>query len=519
MNTTTTLPAQAANPPQAAGPRIRLVLDSLRARVLALVAGFGLLTALALSLVMFHSVKHYYVNTQYSQGGEFLERVLRDSPDIWSLYEANKKNFSERLARYTLYTPSSGLYLLDNEGRVLASSGEGKIFWSSYRVNVQAVAETMRRDPDEPVYGQDPDTVDGKCIVTARPVMVGTEQTGWLYMVVRSADLGSNTPAMLKSYAIRTAIKVGLLTLAIGVVLTMLMLAVLTKPLMALTKIVEQVKAKGFQTGFPMDLCGQLSSHAARQDEVGKLSRSFNEMLERLRQEMQRVTQADGQRREMVASVSHDLRTPLTALIGQLETVRLKRATMTHEDQAQFIDRALMNAQHLKRLTDALAELARLDNPEFRAQTEPMMLCELADDVVQRYASRAEEAGVTLNIEYLDHIPQANIDAQLIERALSNLLDNALRVTPASGSVTVQVAFNANSGYRVIVKDSGPGLPESEQTKVFERFYQSSAHRETRGSSGLGLAIVKRVAELHGGRAGVESELGKGAAFYLTLPA
>jgi signal transduction histidine kinase len=494
-------------------------LISMRARVLALVAGFGLLTAVALAAVMFQSVKHYYVNTQFTQGGEFLERIIADAPDLWSMYENNKKNFSEKLQRYTLYTPKSGLYLLDNEGRILASSVEGKLFWSDYKVPIASVNESLRRDPNEPIYLNDPETVDGKCIVNARPVLIGGEQRGWLYMVVRSADLGTQTPELLKSYAIRTAVKVGLLTLAVGVVLTMLMLAVLTKPLLALTRIVEDVKQKGFQNGFQVNLCGQLTPHAQRQDEVGQLSRSFGEMFVRLREEMERVTHADGQRREMVASVSHDLRTPLTALIGQLETVRLKRETMSQADQATFVDRALMNAQHLKRLTDALAELARLDNPEFKAQTEPMRLCELADDVVQRYEARAEASSVALGIEFPKPIPQANIDAQLIERALSNLLDNALRVTPAGGDIKVIVEHDNYQGFKLTVKDSGPGLAFSEQTKVFERFYQSSAHRETRGSSGLGLAIVKRVAELHGGRAGVTSEPGKGAAFYLLFPA
>jgi signal transduction histidine kinase len=492
-----------------------LGLDSLRARVLVLVASFGLLTALALSLVMFHSVRSYYINTQFSQGGEFLERILADAPDLWSLYEADKQQFSERLQRYTLYTPSSGLFLIDTEGNVMASSTQGRIFGGAKPIDIESVSQSLKRDPTEPAWGDDPERVDTKCIVNARPVMQGAEQRGWLYMVVNSADIQRHTPEMLKSYAVRTAVKVGLLTLAIGVVLTMLMLAVLTKPLIALTRIVDQVK----QSGFQRDLCGQLFPHVARQDEVGRLSRSFSDMFERLRLEMQRVTQADVQRREMVASVSHDLRTPLTALIGQLETVRIKKATLSSDEQSQFIDRALLNAQHLKRLTDALAELARLDNPEFRAQTEPLALCELADDVVQRYESRATNAGVRLSIVFPDRMPLARIDAQLIERALSNLLDNALRVTPTGGEVVVEVAYSERQGYRVTVRDSGPGLPASELEKVFDRFYQSSAHRETRGSSGLGLAIVKRVAELHGGRAFVESEPGKGAAFALTFPA
>src|SRR5690606_34200367 len=105
----------------------------------------------------------------------------------------------------------------------------------------------------------------------------------------------------------------------------------------------------------------------------------------------------------------------------------------------------------------------------------------------------------------------------LIERALANLLDNALRVTPPGGRVLVR-ALRGGGGIRLEVADSGPGVLPEDQPRVFERFYQSSRHREQRGSSGLGLAIVKRVAELHGGQAGLRSEPGHGSTFFIELP-
>jgi signal transduction histidine kinase len=488
-------------------------LNSVRTRVLCLVAGFGLLTAAALAMVMHQSVRSYYVNLIYNQSGDFLERILESTPDLWQLYESDKLGFSERLQRYTLYATNIGLYLLDNEGHVLATAGEGKIFWSNYRVDLARVGSSWAIDPGMPIWGDDPDNRGESRIVTARPVKVGGQPRGWLYVVARSTDIGAQMPELLRSYAIRTAVKVALLVLAVGVLLTMAMVAVLTRPLTSLTRVVEQVKNSGFQ----QELSEPLFPYGGRNDEVGRLSRTFRDMFARLKLEMQRVTQTDARRREMVASVSHDLRTPLTALIGQLETVRMKRDTMSAADQQQFVERALLNAQHLKRLTDALAELAKLENPEFSTQREPIAIGELADDVVQRYIARAQDLGVTLTIDYPDGLPLASVDAGLIERALSNLLDNAIRVTPAGGQVRVRVV-REGAGVKLEVADTGPGVAAEDQPRVFDRFFQTSQHRELRGSSGLGLAIVKRVAELHGGEVGLTSEPGRGATFYLSLP-
>jgi signal transduction histidine kinase len=140
-----------------------------------------------------------------------------------------------------------------------------------------------------------------------------------------------------------------------------------------------------------------------------------------------------------------------------------------------------------------------------------------ADDVVQRFLARAQAAGVMLEIDYPDELPLARLDAALVERALTNLLDNALRVTPAQGRVLVRVRF-VRGEVRIEVIDTGPGVAPEDQPRVFERFYQASRARDQRGASGLGLAIVKRVAELHGGRAGLHSEPGRGSTFFIELP-
>ncbi len=488
-------------------------MKSLRARVLLLVVGFGLVMAALLAIIMHASVRQYYSDWMYAKNAGFAQRILEAHPDLWRDYAANPGGFGATLRQYTLYSPNTGLYLLDLEGRVLATAGDRQPFWTTYRVDLGPVAETMQGDPARPIVADDPDAEGETSLVAARQVLHEGRPRGWLYVVARQSDLGTAMPALLKSYAIRAASTAGLMTIAIGVLLTIAMISLLTRPLTALTRATEQIR----NSGFADELCFGFFPDADRDDEIGRLSRTFREAFDRLRQETERVRTIDTHRREMVASVSHDLRTPLTALIGQIETIRMKGDSLPAGAQAHLLDRALHNAQHLKRLTDALAELARLDSPEFRAQPEPIALGELADDVVQRFVASAQAAGIALDIEYPDGLPLTRADAALIERALSNLLDNALRVTPGGGRVTVRALRDAG-GIRLEVADTGPGVAAEDQPRVFERFYQTSRHRETRGSSGLGLAIVKRVAELHGGSVGLRSEPGRGSTFFIELP-
>lgn len=488
-------------------------MKSLRARVLMLVAGAGLLTAIVLATVMHMSVRSYYTDVVYTQSMAFIDRVIEMHPDLWDIYQRDPGDFSRKLAAYTVFSPNTGMYLLDPSGRVLATSGDDRTHWNGWRVDLEPIRIALSRDPSVPIFAEDPDEAGKGCLVAARLLKQGDRELGWVYVVARSADIGTQTPELLKSYAIQTAVKVALLTLAIGVALTVAMIALLTRPLTALTRVAERVRSGGFSA----PLCETEFPFRDRDDEVGQLSRTFRDTLERLKFEMDRVTQTDTHRREMVANVSHDLRTPLTALIGQLETIRMKGEELDRESRERFIEAAMNNAHHLRRLTDALNELAKLDNPELRIEREPIALGELADDLAQRYGTRAEAAGVSLSVTYPDALPLARVDAGLIERALGNLLDNAIRVTPAGGTIALRIVPEQDE-LRVEVADTGPGVPREDQERVFQRFYQGSKHREQRGSSGLGLAIVKRVAELHGGRVGLDSAPSHGSTFWMLLP-
>jgi predicted ATPase/signal transduction histidine kinase len=223
-------------------------------------------------------------------------------------------------------------------------------------------------------------------------------------------------------------------------------------------------------------------------------------------------------RRELIANVSHDLRSPLASLRGYLETVLLKERTLSDADRRAYLEIALRDAQQMQSLIDELFELARLDFDGYRIEAEPVQLGELARDVAQKLGLEAERRRVRLDLDVDAGLGLAHADVGLIERALTNLLDNAFAHTPGGGRVELSVR---GQGAQLLlrVSDSGSGIAPQDLPHIFERFYRADPSRR-RGASGagLGLAIVKRIVELHGGQIHVDSAVGQGTRLGFTLP-
>jgi PAS domain S-box-containing protein len=224
-------------------------------------------------------------------------------------------------------------------------------------------------------------------------------------------------------------------------------------------------------------------------------------------------------RRDLIANVSHDLRTPLAALHGYLETLLVKGAELSPGQRAGYLETAVRQSERLGLLIGELFELVKLDFRGFEIRPEPVQLGELAQDVLQKFRLLADSKGVALRAEIGPGLPSVHADIGLMERVLENLIDNALRHTPPGGAVRVAVAPSGER-VRVRVADTGSGIPAAEIPRIFERFYRVDRSRARgTGGAGLGLAIVKRIMDLHAAKVEVESTPPGGAAFFFDLPA
>jgi signal transduction histidine kinase len=257
-----------------------------------------------------------------------------------------------------------------------------------------------------------------------------------------------------------------------------------------------------------------------RHNEVMLLGAAVAALRQRIDEQFHQLQEADQLRRDLVSGISHDLRTPLAILRGNLETLLIKGEVFDADRRAQCVRTAMRQSERLRQRIVELFELSRLDAGQVAPRREPFCLAELLQDVVQGYQPKARELGVLVALAENSHRRAPVLaDIALIERVLQNLVDNAMRFTPAGGSVTLAVLAD-RSHYRVSVSDTGRGIAAEHLPYIFERYWRCGDEDELlQGtSSGLGLAIVKRILDIHGSVVAVRSELARGTRFEFDLP-
>jgi signal transduction histidine kinase len=223
-------------------------------------------------------------------------------------------------------------------------------------------------------------------------------------------------------------------------------------------------------------------------------------------------------RKEFVANVSHELRTPLTVIKGFVETL-LDGAWRDQNKSPEYLGTILRHADQLTNLVSDLLELSKLESQGLPARHTAVDLGQVVQRAYDLLLQATERKKQSMKLDVSPRLPQVRGNADYIERAVANLIDNASKYTPESGHITVRA--HGNGHFAVVeVADDGIGIPKDDIPRIFERFYRVDRSRSREmGGTGLGLSIVKHVAQVHGGTIEVESTPGKGSVFRLRLPA
>jgi signal transduction histidine kinase len=403
--------------------------------------------------------------------------------------------------------PMVEIYLLDASGKILAYflDPAEKIVRGS--IDVTPIKGFVQSAGRRLALGEDPRSASRSRPFSAAPLRMGPEQ-GYVYIILGGERYDASLRMIRDSYYLRAGIVAFFLALAVTAVAGLSLFFLLTRRLKSLS---EAVRA--FEKG---DLARRVSARG--RDELGALGRSFNEMASTIAADVEKIRLAERMRRDLIGNISHDLRSPLASIQGYLETMVLKDAQLSAEERRAFLQVSLRNAASLQRLVEELFELAQLDARQVTLRAEPMQIAELAQDVALKLAPAARAAGVSLGLEPAGDLPLVTGDVGLIERVLTNLMENALRFTPAGGSVRAHLDGSARS-VRVTVADTGEGISPEDLPHIFERFYRADKSRDrAKGGAGLGLAIARQIVEMHGSSLEVQSRPGEGARFSFALP-
>lgn len=233
--------------------------------------------------------------------------------------------------------------------------------------------------------------------------------------------------------------------------------------------------------------------------------------------DMTRARQLEQMRTQFVSNVTHELRTPLTSIRGFAETL-LEGALEEPETARHFVEIMKCESDHLGALIDDLLDLSRIESGKFRMRREHLLLQELIPEIIARMAPRAAQKEIQLTVDAAPDLPYVEGDSARLTQVLVNLVDNAIKYTPAGGRVAVS-AVPEQRGVCLKVSDTGVGIPPADQARIFERFYRvDKARARASGGTGLGLSIVKHIVEAHGGTIAVQSEVGRGTTFTVRLP-
>jgi signal transduction histidine kinase len=411
-------------------------------------------------------------------------------------------------SKLMLVNPSVEVYLLDTEGKIVGSAApEGRIHRE--RVDLAPIQRLLKGDA-LPILGDDPRSIDARKVFSAAPLKVDGKPAGYLYVVL----LGEEHDRLAERGATSAALNTALLSIGLVALLCLIAgltaFALITRPLRRLTDSVGQFDIDGVPATPPPASVENTGNH----DEIAILDATFRQMQARLSEQWSSLTRQDQERRELVANISHDLRTPLASLHGYLETLSLKDATLSPADRRRYLGIALDQSRKVGGLAQSLLELVRLEHGFVQPVLERFSLTDLVQDIFQKFELTAEARQVELKASFAANVAAACADLGLVERVLTNLFDNALRHTPQGGEIELSLRPQGQF-VEVTISDTGPGIAAELREGLFLRPFNIGGARR---DGGLGLRIVHRILQLHGLDIQLIDVPGRGATFRFTLP-
>jgi len=423
-----------------------------------------------------------------------------------------KDGFSKDTINSTIHymmvlNPMVEIYLVDETGLIRAFFTHTEENLKRNLISLEPLEVFISTEGKEPVVGDDPRSDKLSKPFSAAPIKIGAN-TGYVYVVLRGQNYEQSLAMVSGSYYIRS----GIITFFIAIVVTLIagfsLFFYETRRLRRLSSAVQAFDEGHYDY--------RIAVKGA--DEVTTLGLAFNKMADSIEKGVEQLHLAEQKRSDLIANISHDLRSPITSIRGHLETILLKGLKVSDTEAQKFLKISIKSVSSLQKLVDELFDLAKLEAGQTKLHKEDFILAELIQDVVLKHQPIAQKAGVTITVNNPEQAFIFNGDIEMIERVLSNILENALAHTPSDGEI--KLAFEKTDTWITIkVADTGTGIEPADLPHLFERFYRADKSRSQEiPGTGLGLAIVKEIVTLHKGLIQAESPAEGGALFIIELP-
>lgn len=407
--------------------------------------------------------------------------------------------------------PSIEVYLLDLNGKIISFYPSDSDLQVDY-IDLKLVNEFIRTGGKEFVIGIDPKNPQAEKVFSAAPSYENGELMGYVYVILASEEFISTMQFLFDSYILRIGLRSMSITLAAAVIITLIALGFIMSNVKRITNVVSE-----FQNG---NLSARIRQK--RKDELGEIADTFNEMADKIVQNMEEMKTMDNLRRELVANVSHDLRTPLATIQGYLETILIKSDSLTEDEKKKYVQIIHSSATRLNKLVGELFELSKLEAREAKPKPEPFSFAELVQDVYQKNLILTKEKNIEFTYDLPHNIPYVYADIGMMERVLQNLIENAIKFTPEGGKILMRLD-HLNDRVKISIRDNGYGIRQKDIPHILDRYGKgrniiSAKDKPVTDGLGIGLSIVKKILEIHDSELIVESVEGKGTVFSFDIP-
>jgi len=450
------------------------------------------------------STEMYFAETSQRLNAQLAQHIVEDISPILADGSLNHEALNTLFHSVMVVNPGVEVYLLDSTGTILAfDAPPEKVKLRS--VSLAPIQEFIGSGNREVILGDNPRDEHEPKVFSAAPMYRDGVVQGYVYVILRGEEFDSVAERIFSSGILQLGIRGFGLSILAAAVVGLLALALVTGKIRRVTRTALAIKG------------GDLSQRVriTSNDEMDELGEAVNAMADTLAQHVEELKRTDTLRRELIANVSHDLRTPLASMHGYLETILMKGEDLPVEQHERYLGIIMSNTERLRKLVRELFELSRLEAKEMTPELEPFSLAELVNDLMQKFTPAAREKDVKLVARFSQEIPRVVADIGMIDRVLNNLMDNAIAHTGSGGQVCV--SLDQEDGKIVTrFEDTGVGIASDDLPFIFDRFFRARRD-EKRGGAGLGLAISKRIIEAHGERISVRSEVHRGTSFAFSL--
>ena len=422
--------------------------------------------------------------------------------------ELSKDATDEIMHHMMAINPSIEVYLLDPHGKILTYVAPyKKVKLDS--VGLAPVSQFITTENLEGcILGDDPRNPGLQKVFSAAPIIEATDTVGYVYVVLASEEHDTVAATLYSSFVQQVGVHSMAVTLLAAFGIGLVAFWLITKNL---RKIIITVKR--FQNG---EMSARIP--VKKGGEINDLAYAFNEMADTIVGNIENLKSMENLRRELVGNVSHDLRTPLAVIHGYIETLIIKRDSLTDKEKSKYLKTILESTERLKRLVNELFELSKLEAKQIEPHKEPFFINELIQDIAQKYQILARDKGIEIAAKVPTETPLVYADVGLIERVLQNLIDNAIKFTPENGRISIELNDHSQN-VEIVVRDTGPGIPKEQIPFIFDRYHIGDKRISLdKNSTGLGLAIVKKILEIHDATIQLSSRLNQGTVFSFQLP-